>query len=224
LDWGPIASGVDANLNSYIETSIYRMAVGDGGTVIKSTDGGFTWTPRVSGTGADLYDVRSAESSGDWLLACGADGTVIRSSNAGETWCLLDTGVTADLHAVWPITHLRMFAFGEGGIMIRSDDGGGGCLDPSDIPLETEDACTSLVVMPNPMRTSGRFAIDLPNPRQVRARLLDASGRSRATLHEGWLNPGTEVPFEIEPLPSGVYFLSIDGPGVAQGRTVQIIR
>jgi photosystem II stability/assembly factor-like uncharacterized protein len=59
-------------------------AVGAGGAVYATTDGGRTWRERRSGTRADLTDVKFLDGSEGW--AVGADGTVLHTNDGGGLW------------------------------------------------------------------------------------------------------------------------------------------
>src|SRR5262249_52363407 len=59
-------------------------AVGAGGAVLKTTDGGATWTPQPSGTAAPLFGVAAASADAAW--AVGAGGTVLHTVDGGATW------------------------------------------------------------------------------------------------------------------------------------------
>lgn len=59
------------------------VAVGDGGTIVTSTDGGLTWTSRDSTTTEDLKSVTGTNGHG--FVAAGAHGTVLTSDD-GFTW------------------------------------------------------------------------------------------------------------------------------------------
>lgn len=91
---GAIARTTDGAVNW--STTIYPLAlqgidfpttttgwtVGYGGTILKSTDAGATFTPQTSGTSSDLYDVSFA-SDGVTGLAAGQAGTILRTTNGG---------------------------------------------------------------------------------------------------------------------------------------------
>ena len=54
------------------------MAAGDAGTIIRSTNGGSSWTATTSSTSSPLYAVAWANST---ALAVGLSGTIVRSTN-----------------------------------------------------------------------------------------------------------------------------------------------
>src|SRR5262245_6794142 len=87
------------------------VAVGVGGVIVRSTDGGATWGTISSGTTAWLHDVYGI---GDDVYAVGDGGTVVHSADAGQSFRVVDAGVTSALSAVW--------AYDEGNVWIGGDD------------------------------------------------------------------------------------------------------
>jgi photosystem II stability/assembly factor-like uncharacterized protein len=73
----------------------HAWAVGRGGKIIASTDGGATWSPQTSGTTQDLTCVAFSDASNGWAI--GAAGTVLRTTDGGEAWAPQDPGTTSDL-------------------------------------------------------------------------------------------------------------------------------
>ena len=64
------------------------FAVGEVGTIIKSTDGGNTWSVQhVSQAGPTRRDLRSVDfGNGGLGVAVGDRGVIFRTTNAGDTW------------------------------------------------------------------------------------------------------------------------------------------
>jgi photosystem II stability/assembly factor-like uncharacterized protein len=64
--------------------------VGDGGTILRTTDGGETWATQVSGIGTPLYGVSLLDAKTG--IAVGGDsifprpGIILRTTDAGITW------------------------------------------------------------------------------------------------------------------------------------------
>ena len=59
-------------------------AVGSGGTILKTTDGGKRWKKISSGTSALLTNVYFLDQKRGWAI--GANGTIRRSMDGGESW------------------------------------------------------------------------------------------------------------------------------------------
>ncbi len=96
------------------------IAVGDSGTILRSTNGGLNWTPATSGTTASLYGVSMpATNTG---FAVGAGGVVVKTTT-GTAWSTIASGTTQDLLATsWASTTVG-WAVGKGGTIIKSSNG-----------------------------------------------------------------------------------------------------
>lgn len=62
----------------------HGWAVGDAGTIVRTTDGGLTWQSVNTSVGADLVSVDFYDETHGW--ACGWSGIVLRSTDGGATW------------------------------------------------------------------------------------------------------------------------------------------
>ena len=68
---------------TFTEDGLIGWAVGQGGTVIKTEDGGKTWEPRESGTSEWLNSVAFAgDGRNGWIVA---PGTIL-FTNDGDGW------------------------------------------------------------------------------------------------------------------------------------------
>lgn len=100
------------------------VAVGEKGTVLRTTDAGTTWTDisNLDAFTTDLFGVRALP-GGD-LLAVGGLPGIFRSTDAGATWEPVANPATA------PLRHLDLTggstwsAVGENGLVVRSTDSG----------------------------------------------------------------------------------------------------
>ncbi len=97
------------------------LAVGDSGTILKSSDGGESWTSKASGSTETLTGIVSAGDGA--VVAAGSNGSILRSGDQGESWRPVDgvgkenlAGLSGDGDALW--------AFGAKGTVLRSVDGG----------------------------------------------------------------------------------------------------
>ena len=67
------------------------VAVGDGGTILRTTDGGVTWNTQVSPTTANLHAI--AFSGARTGAAVGAGGTILWTNDGGVIWALASSGL-----------------------------------------------------------------------------------------------------------------------------------
>jgi photosystem II stability/assembly factor-like uncharacterized protein len=97
--WSSVDSGTTKALRGvYLLDSGVAYAVGDAGTILKSTDAGASWSALASGTTRNLYDLYFfSETEG---LAVGDNGLIQRTTDGGATWSSVASGVRDGLRSV----------------------------------------------------------------------------------------------------------------------------
>src|SRR5207244_1096214 len=68
------------------------VAVGDYGTILRTTDGGATWTRQSSGTTSPLRGVSFTDANTG--TAVGDKDTILRTTDGGVTWKAQSSGTT----------------------------------------------------------------------------------------------------------------------------------
>ena len=94
----------------------HGWAVGAGGAVLATSDGGRTWQTQTSGTESDLFDVKFFDEREGW--AVGSDGAAIHTLDGGATWSLEPTGTPHTLERLFFKGRGRGWAVGFGGTII----------------------------------------------------------------------------------------------------------
>src|SRR6476660_4738195 len=90
--WSAANSGTTNNLNGvYLVGSGIAFVVGDGGTILKSTNAGVTWAPLLSGITNTLYDVHLFDATQG--VAVGDLGLILRTTDGGAMWQSVTSGV-----------------------------------------------------------------------------------------------------------------------------------
>jgi photosystem II stability/assembly factor-like uncharacterized protein len=98
-------------------------AVGDGGTILESNDGG-SWNERDSRTTNILFSIFGS-SDGERLWVVGDGGTILESDDGGEHWKARDSGTQNSLNSIFGASDgKRLWAVGDQGTILESDDGG----------------------------------------------------------------------------------------------------
>jgi len=93
-EWKIVATATEADLHDLaIHGESIIVAVGAGGTIMRSHDLGDTWTLSESGTAADL---RGVAWTGAGFMAVGNQGTILTSPD-GATWSAPEHGFVTDL-------------------------------------------------------------------------------------------------------------------------------
>lgn len=75
-----------------------------------------------------------------------------------------------------------------------------------------------------PIRTTATFRLKLPAPIMLRARLVDALGRTVAAQPARMVQPGETIFFDVSRLPAGVYFAAVQGEGMSLSANVVVVR
>ena len=97
-------------------------AVGDGGTILASTDGGVSWKTQSSGTEAGLRSVQFLDARQGW--AVGDSGTILASTDGGVSWKTQSSGTKKLLSSVQFLDPRQGWAVGQSGTILASTDGG----------------------------------------------------------------------------------------------------
>lgn len=116
-------SSTDQNLYS-VWFTIYShgIAVGDTGTVVRTTDGGSHWSLITSVTQNRLYSVHFP--SANIGYAVGNNGTVIKTTDNGQSWLVKTQPVADSLRCVWFTSDNTGFVVCRNGGIYKTTDGG----------------------------------------------------------------------------------------------------
>lgn len=121
--WVEVMQKFEVRFNdvTFITESI-GVAVGDSGTIYRTTDGGKTWTKIITGT---IKALKSVISIGEnQLFATGEDGTILSSTNSGTTWISITTNTSLDFQEVFFVNENLGFIAAEGGNVFRTTNKG----------------------------------------------------------------------------------------------------
>jgi len=98
------------------------LAVGDGGTIMKTSDGGMSWEMVTAPVKSNLYALDFISSHVGFI--CGSSGTILRSSNGGMTWEETVSGTTVTLRDIQFYDSPRGYVVGDNGTILVSHDCG----------------------------------------------------------------------------------------------------
>lgn len=121
--WIEVQQKFDVRFNdiTFLNESI-GIAVGDSGTIYRTSDGGKTWAKSTSGT---LKTLKSVISVGEnQLFAAGEDGTLLGSINSGTTWTSIATNTNLDFQEVFFVNENLGFIAAEGGNVFKTTNKG----------------------------------------------------------------------------------------------------
>jgi len=160
------------------------LAVGDHGTILKTTNGGSSWSFRQSGVTVALRAVRVFDQN--MGIAIGDSLTVVETVDGGETWTVQSSGSDATLNAMSFWSTLQGTMVGNGGMILSTT--------PFVTAVEREDGLVSatpkefslLQNYPNPFSAEGgsasggkpytaiRYHLTVPNALDSREALAEA--------------------------------------------------
>ena len=101
------------------------IAVGDSGTIFRSSDGGRSWNRPMVPSDLKFSLLALAFANASDAVAVGEDGTILRTSDGGQTWSLITTpAISAHLRAVIFTGPTAGIAVGDQGTILRTLDGG----------------------------------------------------------------------------------------------------
>jgi hypothetical protein len=97
-------------------------AVGEGGTIIRTTDGGSSWSMQVSGITVVPYGVSFTDANTG--TAVGASGKILRTTNGGSSWSVQPSGLTNAFNGVAFTDSDSGTIAGAGGTILRTTNRG----------------------------------------------------------------------------------------------------
>lgn len=98
------------------------VVVGYGGKILRTSDGGFTWTRIPSGTDAALYRVRFVDPERGWI--CGQEGVILHTEDGGVSWTAQNSGTNAYLFSLHFVDADFGWAVGDKSLAVHTRDGG----------------------------------------------------------------------------------------------------
>ena len=116
----PLPQGNDLKDIRFLDPST-GYAVGDGGTILKTLDGGFTWNRLVSGTIYDLTSVFFVNSNVGYVTGV---SFVLKTIDGGITWTMCTQSFLPDLAKVWFTDENTGYVCASWAEMFKTTDGG----------------------------------------------------------------------------------------------------
>ena len=224
LTWSaPSVLATNRKLNGvFASGSAFATAVGDAGTILRSTDGGSTWVPHGIATSSALNAVWFVSS--DVGLVVGDNGMMLSTADGATTWALAESGTHNTLRSIWFTDALRGAVVGDYGTIIRTirDDvlssaGDNGLIGvPKKFSLDQN--------YPNPFNPTTAISYQLIANSFVTLRVFDILGREITTLVDEVQQVGTHiVRWDASHFPSGVYLYRLQSSSVGNKATVRFV-
>lgn len=122
--WQSQNSGTSESLRSvHFPTQDTGYVVGIAGTILRTYNGGDTWTSvSVSGVTGVLNTVFFTSSTTGYIS--GNNGLILKTNNAGQQWNILTSGTSEDLNDLFFTNTNTGYAIGNNGIILKTINGG----------------------------------------------------------------------------------------------------
>jgi len=123
IGWFPLNSGTLTHFRSthFINANTGWVS-GYNGLILRTNNGGFSFTAQNSGTSNNLYSVYFVDENNGWAL--GEAGVIVHTSDGGNTWVLQTSGTTDWFYASFFIDTNIGWAVTNNGLILYTTDGG----------------------------------------------------------------------------------------------------
>jgi len=123
VTWQPQNSGtINILLSACFVDQNTGWAVGEGGTILKTGDGGQNWQSQTSGTSANLNAIYTTDASTAW--AVGDGGIILNTTDGGQNWQNQSSGTSEFLSSVYFINATTGWVVGDYGTVLKTSNGG----------------------------------------------------------------------------------------------------
>ncbi len=191
----------------FMVDSYTAWAVGDNGTIAKTTDSGVNWLQQPAWTTTiELMDVHFNTLNGHGYIA-GNDQTARQSKDGGVTWTNMSPileGPSDDINAIYLNGETNKLYIGCDQTMIQYWDNSPTGDTPMGLPFVLNQN------YPNPFNPSTTISFTLDRDGFVSLNVYDVAGRAVATVLNKSMTAGSyDVGFNASGLSSGVYFYKL---------------
>lgn len=123
LNWTVLKSGIQNNIQAgfFLNDSVGFLC-GSSGSLLKTIDGGSSWSLRVLPYQNDLHTIYF-DSFGNGLIG-GDNSLLLKSTDAGETWTKVDFNFNQTIFKIKFINNNTGFITGSKGLIYKTKDGG----------------------------------------------------------------------------------------------------
>lgn len=212
--WIPFSGYLPAIFSIYFTGAYVGYAAGHeyfgflyerGGNLLKTTDGGSTWTSQMSIGDSSLTAIYFPNTDtgyavgGSWTWGgLSENGIILKTINGGTNWTFQTADVSKVLNAVYFVDGNTGYAVGNGGTILKTTNGGGY------VGIQDHHQITNILsISPNPSSTS----ITIGSSTKGLITILNYQGKQ--LLHNEFT--GSNQTIDISGFASGVYFVKVIG-------------
>ena len=217
----------DINAIFFVDAATGYAAM-DRGNMMKTTDGGESWTDLSTFNNFDLLDLEFV--TADSGFVAGRSGTVLTTTDGGDTFSSVFLEITnQDIFSIDMLNSKQGWMAGENGFFVSTANGGGIATSiegngptaqtvPSEIKLSQN--------YPNPFNPSTTITYAVPVRSNVSLRVFNMLGQNVATLvnNESKSAGQHSIRFDAGNLASGIYLYRLTVGGHTLSRQLTLIK
>jgi photosystem II stability/assembly factor-like uncharacterized protein len=169
--------------------------------IIKSTDGGFTWTFVPVPGFTPPFTVKHFVNENTGFVKAG-DGKILLTLDGGASWSAEFEG-SEQINDLYFVSNELGFAIGNNGKLLSTED----LTAIHPVSNQVPKSYSLSQNYPNPFNPSTKIRFDLPKQSFAKLNVYDVIGKKISILINKELNAGTyEIEWNASAYPSGIYF------------------
>ncbi len=190
--------------------------------VLKTVDGGITWTNKGENLGSILMS--GAFTSNQTGFASGEELGLFKTTDQGETWVRQPVQFAGDYNYVFFIDPMTGWVGGTEGLLFKTTNGGVTFVEEEYYGNETKVVDYSLLAnYPNPFNPSTNIRFILKADASVTISVYNTMGEQVWQEARGNLPKGENtIRFNASGLPSGVYLYRVSGNSTSNGESFNL--
>jgi uncharacterized protein YbcV (DUF1398 family) len=174
------------------------FVVGFGGTILKTSNGGNTWTAQSSGTTNWLESVYFTDINNGYVA--GDKGTILKTTDGGTNWTILTSGTNYDLYAVYFSDPDEGCVVGSNGTILKTTNGGIVAVN------EIFTKQSKFSIYPNPAHHKITVSNANFQPGETSIWIIDIQGKERQYFK---FSNQEKFSIDVSKLPEGFYLMEI---------------
>ena len=195
-----MVSGTTNDLWSVCFTSAGTgYAVGDAGTILKTTDAGTTWTAQLSGTVNGIEAVYFPHA--DTGYAVGDTGIILKTIDGGVSWISQESGTMNNLYSLSFTDVSTGYTAGSSGTSLNTTNGGYGTFIS-----EAGSTGSDFTLSPNPASSRIHITTSRTLPGEISIGIFNIEGQER--MNNQFHNQNV-MEMDVHGLAEGIYLVKI---------------
>lgn len=211
--------------NGFATTNFFN-----GGKILKTSNGGIFWSsinlPYVNLLESIFFvNENTGFAAGKFLYGYSAITEIYKTTNSGSNWYITNFSGSHALNSIFFSNETTGYLAGEGGLILKTTDGGGVISSVSYNSTYTPNHFFLHQNYPNPFNPDTRIKFLIPKSTFVRLTIYDITGRKVDGLINDFKNAGEyEILWNASNFSSGIYFYKLETSEFTQTKKLLLIR